>query len=265
MELQVFKRMSGIVADFLGNKEVESFEKAYHLAVAVENLRELLTHEYMAPIMKLQGSRLGFRTDKDRNDDGSKGKGYPVEIVKECLIEAVLMGVQPVGNQFNIIASGAYITKEGYGHLLKNLPGLDSWKITHSLPRIQDEKAAIVMTVEYTQAGVKALPVLLDFPIRVNKRMGTDAVIGKAERKARAWLHKTVTGSETPEGDVLDTDATILKTTLKEEIIDVRELDDLYVFKKDKLTEEERVNATRIINNKETNSYAKLKKLLDGK
>ncbi|MFK5282891.1 hypothetical protein ACI3PL_25325, partial [Lacticaseibacillus paracasei] len=79
--------------------------------------------------MALQGNRLGFKTDKD------KSGGYPESVVKNCLIEAVLLGIQPTGNQFNIIAGNMYPTKEGCGYLLNNFKGL-SYNLVCSLPRI---------------------------------------------------------------------------------------------------------------------------------
>jgi hypothetical protein len=264
LNVEVFKKMTEIASLNLAS-DVTGFEKAYNTAVAIEQLRELLTPQYMAPIMKLQGSRLGFRTDLDLNKDRTKGPGYPMEIVKECLIEAVLLGVQPVGNQFNIIASGCYLTKEGFGYLLRNMPGLTSWKTTAGLPRIKDTSGAVTVTVEYTYNGTKAAPTILDIPVKVNAYMGVDAVLGKAERKARAWLHRTVTGSESPEGDVLDTESRVMSSVLKEEPIQHADLAAQFQATKHLLSAEEIANGERIIANNEANSYAKLKTLLDGK
>lgn len=263
MELQVIEKMTGIVSEFMGNKNIEGFARAYHLATAIKGLRSLLTPEYMAPIMDLQGNRLGFRTDKDLTKDRKKGDGYPMEIVRECLIEAVLFGVQPVGNQFNIIAGGAYITKEGYGHLLKNMPGL-TWKIFPAeLPRMKGESGAVKMRIEYTHNGNKGVQDL-DIPMRINDYSTTDQVLGKAERKARYWLHKTVTGSETPEGEV-EAEAQVMKTTLKEEAITKEELTELMALKGHLLSEDEKKRALEIIDNNETNSFPKLKNLLYAK
>jgi hypothetical protein len=263
MDLSIISKMSDVVSGINDNKVLVGFERAYQMAQAVEQLRELLTPEYMAPIMKLQGTRLGFKTDRDKNRDGSKGLGYPEAVVKECLIEAVLLGVQPVGNQFNIIAGGCYITKEGFGYLLLNTPDL-TWSITPQLPRISSNNtsAAIVMRIEYTHKGKKAIKEI-DIPVKINEYSGTDLVIGKAHRKARAWLHTTITGSEAPEGDVMDIDYKEMKSTLKEEPITIEELTALYEQKKDKLPESEWAHAIRIIENKETASYSKLKSKLE--
>lgn len=179
-------------------EQLQGFEKAYLVASAAGELKKLLNDEYMKPIMALQGNRLGFKTDKDKTG------GYSLEIVKNCLIEAVLMGVQPCGNQFNIIQDNCYLTKEGLGYLLKKIQGL-SYDITFELPRVNSQKdgAAISANIEWTLNGIKKTKTF-EIPVKMNSFMGTDAVIGKATRKARMWLYDTITGSEIPEGDAFD-------------------------------------------------------------
>jgi hypothetical protein len=219
----IAKKLNEQVA-LVQKNDFAGFERAYILADAIAQLNEILTPQYMKPIMALQGNKLGFKTDKD--DDG----GYPEAVVKRCLIEAVLTGLQPVGNQFNIISGNMYPTKEGCGYLLNNTEGLTDWKITPELPRmtIRDDgsgSAAIKMNIERTFKGESTTD-QIDFPIKVNKRMGTDAVIGKATRKARAWLlnniNKKLGKSEITDGDVQDVKFEVMgeekKTLTKEEI-----------------------------------------------
>lgn len=205
----VGQKLNEQVLAVMGEDKVMGFERAYALANAVQQLRELLTPEYMKPIMQLQGSALGFRTDKDRNQDGSKGPGYPESIVKECIIEAVLSGLEPVGNQFNIIAGNTYATKNGVRNQLRKIAGLQ-YTIVHDLPRVVEDKAAVTSTVTWTIGPIKGEK-QLQIPIRVNKSMGTDAIIGKAERKARKWLFENLTGIDIPDADVNDFDG---KSTL---------------------------------------------------
>ncbi len=204
--LEVAKRLNDNVFRVLGQDSLQGFEKAYLIANAAGELKKLLTDEYMKPILELQGNRLGFKTDKDNNG------GYSKEVVKNCLIEAVLTGVQPFGNQFNIIAGNCYITKEGFGYLLKNIKGLQ-YEIVPELPRIKDQSAAVVMNIEWTIGGV-AKKKSLDIPVKVNQYMGTDAVIGKATRKARCWLFNTITGNEITDGDITDVEGVVVKTTI---------------------------------------------------
>jgi hypothetical protein len=252
----VIAKLNDSVFSVLGNDKLVGFQKAYAVANAIEELKVLLTPAYMKPIMQLQGNKLGFKTDKDK--DG----GYPEAVVKNCLVEAVLMGVQPFGNQFNIIAGNTYITKEGFGYLLPRIPGL-VFDIIPQLPRIKDQSAAVVMDIEWTINGVTKKK-SIDFAIKVNNFMGTDAVIGKATRKARAWLFNTVNGTEIADGDVYDVDAKVVSTKINEDV-SVEDLQLLFDMKKDALTPEELKSAQRIIDNKEAASYPKLLKTLQSK
>lgn len=197
--------LNNTVISVISADGMKGFQKAYLIAEAAGKLKSLLTDEYMKPIMQLQGNRLGFKTDRDDKD------GYKIEVVRNCLIEAVLTGVQPFGNQFNIIAGNCYITKEGFGYLLANFPGL-TYEIIPSLPRVNPEKtsAAIVMKITWTLGG-ESKTREIDFPIRMNSFMGTDAVIGKATRKARAWLFNTINGIEIADGDVQDVEHRVVE------------------------------------------------------
>ncbi len=254
----IASKLNNSVLSVISSDKLIGFEKAYLIANAAGELKRLLTSEYMKPIMELQGNRLGFKTDKDANG------GYPETVVKNCLIESVLMGVQPFGNQFNIIAGNSYITKEGFGYLLQNYEGL-YYEITPELPRINNDKtgAAIVMNIDWTLNGNKSSK-KIDIPVKMNAYMGTDAVIGKATRKARAWLYNTITGSETPDGDVYDTDAKVMSSTLNGEV-SLEDLQLLFDNKKSLLSAEELEDAERIINTQEKQSYKKLSKILQSK
>ncbi len=205
---KVSQELDQSVVHVIGSKAIQGFQKAFIVAEATEKLKTLLTTEYMKPIVSLQGNKIGFKTDKD-----DKG-GYGVEVVRNCLIEAVLTGVQPVGNQFNIIAGNCYITKEGFGYLLKNTTGL-TYEIIPMLPRINADKtsAAIVMKIVWTYKGQQETREI-EFPIKMNAYMGTDAVIGKANRKARAWLFNTINDCEIADGDISDIEHKVVETKI---------------------------------------------------
>ena len=169
------------------------FRRAFAVAEAVYQMKALLTPEVMKPILNLQNTSLGFQTDRREG-------GYPLDTVKECLIDAVLSGVSPVGNEFNIIAGRAYITKNGMKHKLMQIDGL-SYTMTPGIPKMAGEGgAAIIMAIDWTFKG-KTEHKDLALAVRINKGMGTDAIIGKATRKASAWLYETVTGQTVDEGE----------------------------------------------------------------
>jgi hypothetical protein len=239
------------VANVLTAENMDGFKKAYLIANAAAELKKALTADYMRPIMELQNNRLGFKTDKK--------DGYPEHVVKNCLIEAVLTGVQPFGNQFNIIAENCYITKEGFGHLLACYPGL-TYEIIPRLPRISNDKlsAAIVMDIRWTIKG-KSEAREIDFPIKMNQYMGTDAVIGKATRKARAWLFNTLTGMEIGDGDVHDIDSTVISSKVNDPTLE--EIKALFEEKRPMLRDEDLRGIDRIISQNEVNSFSKAKSI----
>jgi hypothetical protein len=258
IKADVLQQLNTTVSTILTEKDLNGFQKAYAIAEATAKLKTALTPDYMKPIMQLQGHRLGFKTDLDHEN-----KFYPESVVKNCLIEAVLTGVECFGNQFNIIAGNCYITKEGFGHLLAKFPGLQ-YEIIPQLPRIKEDKssAAIVMKITWTLAG-KTETRDIDFPIRMNARMGVDAVIGKATRKARAWLFNNITGMEIGDGDVTDIDSTVVSSKVNEPTIE--ELKKVLEEKRALLTPAELAAANRIIDGNETNSFAKLFRDLSNK
>lgn len=187
------------------------FRRAFAVAEAVYQLKALLTPEVMKPILNLQNTSLGFQTDRREG-------GYPLDTVKECLIDAVLSGVSPVGNEFNIIAGRAYITKNGMIHKLSTIDGL-GYTMTPGIPKMAGENGAlIVMGIDWTYNG-KANHKDLTLTIRINKGMGADAIIGKATRKAAAWLYQTVTGQTVDEGEanesapVIEAKASVIEET----------------------------------------------------
>lgn len=207
--------LDSTVVSVLGQKSITGFQRAFLMSSAIQELRQLLTPEYMKPIMALQSNKLGFRTDKDRNKDGTKGPGYPEEIVKDCVIQAVLSGLEVTGNQFNIIGGNMYATKEGCGAKLSKMEGI-SYTITPTLPHVNKEQtsAAITMLIEWSVNGGEFTKKEMQVPIKMYAGFtGTDAIIGKATRKARAWLIETITGNEMSEGDVQDVEVTVMSSS----------------------------------------------------
>lgn len=181
----------------LAQSVASQFKKMFMLGACMRDLRALLTPKVMEPIMQLQNSPIGFLTDRP-------GCGYDVDTVTSCVIEAALNGVNVCGNEFNILAGRFYCTKNGMKHKLRDIPGLYK-NVTPGIPRLtNDHTGAVVrMHIEWTY-GTKSNAKDIDFAIRVNKGMGADAIIGKATRKALAWLYEEVTGNTVPEGEAGD-------------------------------------------------------------
>jgi hypothetical protein len=171
--------------------DLPALSQAVSLAKGIRSLREALSQTIMARVfMPLQGSPLGFVTDKDK--DG----GYDERTVKECLIQALIMGLRPINNEFNIIGGKAYAAKNGLERLVRGWPGLSALTIDLSVPQMAGDKGAMVAVraswllngkrCEYSRQQSKTEDgEIFDnrIAVRVNAGMGADAIHGKAYRK----------------------------------------------------------------------------------
>jgi len=189
--------------------QVPAMKKAIVMAQAVRQLREYLTDERMRSIMDLQGTSLGFRTDRDRQN------GYNMDVVRECALEAMIRGVMPVGNEFNIIAGRMYITREGFTRLVREYPGLSNLVTCPGIPKQMNGGGVVPFTAEFMLNGEKK-SLARDIPVKVNEGQGVDAMIGKATRKMLAYIYATITGSTFfPDGEIDDDPTSIANAPAK--------------------------------------------------
>lgn len=180
-------------------------ERAIILARGIQELRKAVA-PLMPQIMPLMNTRLGFLTDKDPQRTSKPVTPYGEQQVRECLIEALLRGLYPVGNEFNIISGSCYTTKEGYERLVRELPGLTDFEMSKSVPKMSEGGAVIRVRAAWKYEGrpmslkdEQGMPGV-SIPVRLNAGMGVDAALGKAERKAYALVYKLVTGTVHTDG-----------------------------------------------------------------
>jgi hypothetical protein len=213
------------VAIVLADKSV-GIAKAIVMARAMQIIDECLTPEIMEPIMRLQGSKLGFKTDRDliRNENNQyvKGPGYPLDVVKNCFTEMSLIGLQPVFNQWNIIGGNSYVTKEGADTLLKNIPYLQNFLIIHDeVIQSQDKRTASVKsTIKWVVDGEEHTQEV-SHPVKSDAYTTFDSLTGKADRKTKIWLFNKIKGTSISDGDAED--AKVMDVTPpkpKSEVID---------------------------------------------
>lgn len=196
-------------------REMPALSQAVTLATGINTLRKAMSDDLMRQVfMPLQGSALGFITDKDR--DG----GYPVSVVRDCMIEAMIHGLRPVGNEINIIAGRFYAAQNGFARIVAEYPGLTDLVLTPGVPVFVGDKGALVPYRATWQLQGKRQEIVCDvvkradgsasdtrIAVRVNAGMGSDAVIGKAKRKLLKRVYETITGSKLnmTDGEVIDT------------------------------------------------------------
>ena len=187
------------------------FGRAFRMAAAINALHRAITPEMLKDIMHLQGTGLGFLTDKD------SGTGYDEKTVKLVAIEAALMGAHWVGNEFNIISARPYLTKNFFTRKLREFPGLTDLKLSPGVPVLMGDKGALVPYVATwklngVEMRIERLVTKLDdkrelderICVKVNSGMGADAILGKAERKIKAAIYARLTGSDLTDGEVDD-------------------------------------------------------------
>lgn len=214
------KRLQDVTAKVLAFQHGDPITRALQTADAMEELRAAITPPMMERFKTLANTRLGYQTDKDpkkwdkklNNGQGGFPKPYDDSVLKDCLIEAFLRGLEICGNQFNIIAGNCYCTKEGYIGLLRKLPTYSDPQYVIGTPRHVPGQDKNTMWVQVrgsctydgkkVEFGVSETD-KLDLPIEAGFGK-IDAIKGKAERRLMKIVYERLTGILLTDGDVND-------------------------------------------------------------
>jgi hypothetical protein len=190
------------------------FMQAIRMAHGIRTIREALPDTFIKEnFMPLQNSALGFLTDAK--------EGYPVEVVRDVLCEALLRGFMPVGNEFNIISGRFYGAKNGFERIVREFEGMRDLWFELGVPQLVGDKGALVPVVaKWYFEGVEDQLNCVDktkeggidarIPVRVNSGMGADGILGKATRKMYARIYQRLTGCAQ---DVVDNDPDVVPAT----------------------------------------------------
>ncbi len=181
---------------------------AFQAVVVVTQLKQALTDQVMdAVFMPLMNTTIGFRTDKDPNKqtkqkDGSykASQPYSREIVRDCLIDAISIGLMPTGNQMNIIAGRMYPTKEGYTALLKKIACKYIISVGQDQQKPDAPFAEIPCKINYDWNGDKGGYTFVA-TVKKDSYSSADQLRGKAERRAKKSLYEYLTGCDFGEAD----------------------------------------------------------------
>lgn len=219
--LEVAVKLDSISSEMqlITSDSLQPFKNAYQSAFLIGELRKMLTPEYMKPIMLLQGSSLGFKTDRDIPREGQT-KGYSEEVVKECVIAAIRYGLSVIDNQFNIIGGNMYVTINGIKVLLKKIHGLTYKTIPLKHEIAADGKSGtITMRINWNLNGSAGTEdYIVTTSAKGNQIVTVDNLVGKARRKAEGWLYTYVTGNPLDDGDVVDTEVKIINIDTKADV-----------------------------------------------
>jgi hypothetical protein len=181
----------------------------------------------MSQIMSLMDKPYGFKTDRAPGTKEFEENGaYDRLTVQDVMVSTALYGFRPTGNEINIIARNMYATKEGFTRKLRELTGLSDLKLSFGVPQMKNGGAVVQCSAAWNFHGVPGSIGIdendkCEIPVRVNAKMGTDAILGKAERKLKKRIYDRITGTEhtIPEGDagevILETHATVINPSQK--------------------------------------------------
>jgi hypothetical protein len=190
--------------------------QSIELSTGISKLKQIMNEQVVRKyFMPLQGSKLGFLTDKD------KSGGYGWEQVRDALIEGMIRGLRPVGNEINIIADNMYAAVNGVERLVVQFPGLTDLWIVPGVPQSGGDKGAyvpmratwilnrqpmeMVRDVEKREDGTVSDTRIC---VKVNSGMGPDAIIGKARRKMLFSIYQRISNCSfalADAGDPIDT------------------------------------------------------------
>lgn len=188
----VAKEAIAILEDQAGDQ----FDKAYVAACAMSQIQIALTDDVMRPIMALQGSPIGFKTDRD-----DKG-GYDIATVRNALITAVLSGLRPTGNEFNIIGGNCYAALNGCERLFNSICEVPP-RHEPGLVKIDEasKRATVVYKITFKIKGQPEKTRELEIATKLAYSRNTgallttdDQVLGKARRKMLHSLLRELRG-----------------------------------------------------------------------
>jgi hypothetical protein len=171
---------------------VAAAAKCFQLAEGVRLTRELVKQS-LPYVKHLQGSRLGYLTDRD---PGKTDKPpYPDTVIAECLTEALLKGARWTDNEINILFGSVHYTLAYWRRIVGELPDVSDLDISTGVPKLFDGGATVDIAAKF-KISDKPVEMRRVFTVRLTSGMGADGAIGKATRRMLAAIHHRVTGSQ---------------------------------------------------------------------
>lgn len=184
------------------NSLVSCLSAANAMYLLDQVLTDDVVRTYFLPLMN---TRAGFLTDRnpDKTKAGEQPKApYSIKEVRACLKDAILKGLLPVGNQFNILFGSVYITREGYTALLSKM-GVKHRIIPSQMPDKQGF-AVYNVRIEAITAQGERISYTNEVMLRRGKNDSDALLQGKAYARSVKSLWTYVSGLDS--GDVVEDD-----------------------------------------------------------
>ena len=126
------------------------FDRSLVLASSMIDLRAAVK-DYLPVLYQLRGSRLGFLTDRDPGK--SDKPAYPDQVIVDCAVEAIVRGARWIGNEFNVLAGGCYLTKEHWARRVREVPGLTDHEVLCGVPEMVGPKCVVEVLATWKLDG----------------------------------------------------------------------------------------------------------------
>lgn len=190
--------------DKMSSDGLGMLSKAIVTGQGIQLMMHALDDTVMELFMPLMNTPLGFMTDRGPQARDDKNKApYSRQEVRVVLCHALLNGVFPFGNEFNIIASRLYVTKEGYERKVREIPGLTDLRFSPGTPeQLTPHAHRMRARVTWNLDGVeqflpdeKGQKAPCVFIIPSNSYLGPDGIAGKCKRKALKRVYEQINGS----------------------------------------------------------------------
>lgn len=201
------------VADIVYARGKANASDAIRLADAIDRVKQHLTKPVLAKLKTLANSSMGYEVDQL----GSLTDG----VLQDCICTAMLCGFNVLGWEWGVNNGKFFPKSNGLRRKILETPGVSSLTVTPGHPEFSQTSgyAKVPVTVAYAYKG-EVIQRIFDGEQRIMVRsnqgvkVGADAAIGKAERKALKRVYEELAGftlgydeDDVIEGEVVTDDA----------------------------------------------------------
>jgi len=189
------------------------FEKGLMYAHFISEMKASIEGKTFEIIKNLMNTGLGFKTDRNPNAAINPKSPYPDEIVKDCVVQAMIHGLRIYGNEFNIIGGNFYVTKEGLERIVLSHPNLEKKvDLQFKGSKQSPDTGKYAITWEFSFKFKGSQEVSGTNIVFVNGKVGKndydvsfDSVLGKARRKILNYIYNEMTnGFKIQDADDID-------------------------------------------------------------
>jgi len=218
--LVAFEAIDDAAKQYLQTLDVDtsSMVQTIRRATAIDTIKRSLTDQIIKSIaVPLMDNPMGFMTDRK-----TEQTPYPITVIRDCLCQVMLHGARIDGNEFNIIKGSPMLVQNYWKRQVRELPITDL-AVEFGSVEAKGNEAFVECLARWNDADGKPQEISRRANVKhagtewdrrivvpMNRAMGRDAVIGKAERRIYKEIYERATGRRIQgmdEDDVINADS----------------------------------------------------------